>query len=288
MTTTNTLVPDAPTVVIPVTGDLVSLQCQFCVNDEAHAVLIMPQAASFLVSEPITGVNCLTAQVVNGQRIVVCHGKQVSFTLNVCINGTDCAQLPVTLQDCGLIPQTGAGAGQPTSTSVPLILPPTKTSVPPTLPAPTQVPSQIPTQTIAAPPPSAATTAPHAEPTRASRIPVPQSANGIQDPAAFVSWYFGAIWQNRNYQDLWNNYLTPSFKTVVSPGGYSEYVAWWDSVQRVDLNSIDTIQNDGTHAVVRVNVTFTMKDGRLIRNQEYDYDLLYDTARKTWMFDVHS
>ena len=285
---TETLSTDTAVASIPNTGmKLVSQQCQFCVNDEAHAVLIMPQAASFLVSQPVTGVNCLTAQVVNGQRIVVCHGKQAAFTLNVCMNGSDCTQLPVTLQNCALIPQTGAGTLAPTSTTAPVILP-TNTAIPPTLTAPTQVPSQIPTQTNVVPPPAATTGATHAEPTRSSRMPVPTSGNRIQDPAAFITWYFGAVWQNRNYQVLWNNYLTPSFKTVVSPGGYSEYIAWWGSVQSVDVNSVNVIQNDGTHAVVRVNITFNMKDGRVISNQEYDYDLLYDAARQTWMFDVHS
>jgi hypothetical protein len=285
---TETLIGDTPTAGIPITGmNLVSLQCQFCVNDDTHAVLIMPQAASFLVSQPVTGVNCLTAQVVNGQRIVVCHGKQASFTLNVCINGSDCITLPVALQKCPLVPQTGGSTIAPTATVTAVIQQPTDTTIPPTVVAPTQVPTQVPTQTTAAPPPSVVPTAPHAEPTRSSRIPVPPAGNGIQDPAAFIRWYFAAVTENRNYQDLWNNYLTPSFKTVVSPGGFSEYVTWWDSVQRVDVNSVNVIQNDGTHAVVRVNVTFTMKDGRLISNQEYDYDLLYDAARQVWMFDVN-
>ncbi len=115
-----------------------------------------------------------------------------------------------------------------------------------------------------------------------------QSGIGIQDPEQFVRWYFGAVWQIRDYENLWNNYLTPSFKTVVSPGGYAEYVTWWNSVQRVDINSINVIQNDGTHAVIQVNVTFAMKDGRIIGNQEYDYDLLYDANKQTWMFDIHS
>ena len=36
--------------IIPVTGSQeVLLQCQFCVNDEPHAVLILPESAAFLV-----------------------------------------------------------------------------------------------------------------------------------------------------------------------------------------------------------------------------------------------
>ena len=57
---------------------------------------------------------------------------------------------------------------------------------------------------------------------------------------------------------------------------------------RVDIHSVDVVQNDGTHAWVRVNVTFTMQDGRVVANQQYDYDLLFDAARQTWMFDYRT
>ena len=43
---TDTSIADTPTASIPVTGlEEVSLQCEFCVNDEPHAVLVMPENA---------------------------------------------------------------------------------------------------------------------------------------------------------------------------------------------------------------------------------------------------
>ena len=82
------------TAIIPVTGmEEVSLQCQFCVNGQPHAVLILPEQSSFLVSDPVIGVNCVTAQVVNERRILFCRGaQQTTFTFNVCAEDSNCYQ----------------------------------------------------------------------------------------------------------------------------------------------------------------------------------------------------
>lgn len=107
----------------------------------------------------------------------------------------------------------------------------------------------------------------------------------IQDPAEFARWYFARVWNERDYQNLWDNYLTISYKANVGSGLFEDYVWWWNSVGRVDVNSVDVLQNNGTDAWVRVNLTFHMQDGRVIENQVYDYDFLYDPSRQTWMFD---
>ena len=69
-------------------------------------------------------------------------------------------------------------------------------------------------------------------------------------------------------------------------GLFEDYAGWWDSVERLDVNSIDVLQNNGRDAWVRVHLTFHMKDGRVVQNQVYDYDLLNDPGRGTWMFDA--
>jgi len=100
---------------IPITGEnVVSLQCQFCVADQTHAMLLFPAFASFDVdsSSPVT---CLTADVVDGQRIVICRGDQsVTFNLKICANPDDCLEFPVVMQPCPLL-QTGT----PVATSTP-------------------------------------------------------------------------------------------------------------------------------------------------------------------------
>jgi hypothetical protein len=59
-------------------------------------------------------------------------------------------------------------------------------------------------------------------------------------------------------------------------------------VERVEVQSVSVLQNDGVHAAIRVYAAFTMSDGRVVPSQAYDYDLLYDTARGTWMFDYRN
>ena len=143
------------TPIIPITGEnVVAMQCQFCVNDETHAVLVFPDFAYFDVVST-TPVSCFTADVVNGQRILICRGTQrTSFLLNICSDPTNCLQFPVALQACPLLPDgtelatstpftpvfltpintlrppdDDPGSPQPTNTSVPS-LPPTQTSIP--------------------------------------------------------------------------------------------------------------------------------------------------------------
>jgi hypothetical protein len=95
---------------VPVTGgDVVYMQCQFCAAGETHAVLILPDDASFDVDAP-SPVTCLTADVVNSRRIVICRGPQsTSFNINVCSDPTNCLLFPVALQPCNLL-QSGPTA----------------------------------------------------------------------------------------------------------------------------------------------------------------------------------
>ena len=92
------------TPLIPITGENeVLMQCQFCVNDETYAVLVLPESAYFDVVSS-TPVRCITANVVNGRRILMCRGAQsISFSLNICSSSTNCLQFPVTLQPCALL-----------------------------------------------------------------------------------------------------------------------------------------------------------------------------------------
>jgi hypothetical protein len=125
-----------------------------------------------------------------------------------------------------------------------------------------------------------------ATPTFIQIFPQSSTPTGIQGPAEFARWYFTRVWNERDYQNLWDNYLTPSYKTNVGSGLFEDYVGWWDSVQQVDVNGADVLENNGRDAWVRVNLTFHMRDGRVVVNQVYDYDFLFDPSRGTWMFDA--
>lgn len=105
------------------------------------------------------------------------------------------------------------------------------------------------------------------------------------DPAEFVFWYFSAIWQEKDYKFLWENFLTASFQNSPGAEGYSGYTKWWNTVERVDIDSIETLQNDGSNAGVKIQVTFYLLDGRILSDRIYDYTLAFNQNRKTWMFD---
>ena len=127
---TATSIPGTP--LIPVTGEnFVSLQCEFCVDAETHAVLILPDIAYFDVGSA-SSVSCLTADVTAGKRILICHGPQsTSFNLNVCSDPSNCLQFPVYLQPCPLL-QAGATSLATNTPFAPLFLTPVSTSKEPT------------------------------------------------------------------------------------------------------------------------------------------------------------
>lgn len=104
-------------------------------------------------------------------------------------------------------------------------------------------------------------------------------------PEEFVFWYFNAVWQQRNYKDLWNNFLTPSFQNHSSNGNFNEYAKWWKTVKRIDINGVEIVQKKESSAWTKINVNFYLNDGRVLNSREYDYSLLFDTDKRIWMFD---
>ena len=143
---------------IPITGEnVVTQQCQFCVDNETHAVLIFSDFAYFDVSTE-TSVSCLTAAVTGGKRILVCHGPpSTTFNLNVCSDPLNCLEFPVALQPCPLLE---AGT-TPVATGTPYYLVPVNTLKAPgkartpaatTVPSSTSTPGEVPATSTPVPP----------------------------------------------------------------------------------------------------------------------------------------
>lgn len=105
------------------------------------------------------------------------------------------------------------------------------------------------------------------------------------NPEEFIFWYFNAVWQQRNYKDLWNNFLTVGFQNHSSAGNFNEYVQWWETVSRIDINAIEILQKKESSAWARINVNFYLTDGRVLNGRKYDYSLAFDTTKRIWMFD---
>ena len=174
------------TPIIPITGEnVVEMQCQFCVNDSTHAVFVFPDFAVFDVesSSPVT---CMTAEVINGKRVLVCYGTQsTTFNLKICSDSSNCLLYPVALQACPLEGTLGTPitTGTPMTpiflTAINTLRPPESTSVPATAellqtptgtgiatipPALTMPPPTVPIATTEPPPQPRATESPTTEP----------------------------------------------------------------------------------------------------------------------------
>lgn len=115
---------------------------------------------------------------------------------------------------------------------------------------------------------------------------IAQPANFSQsNPEEFVFWYFNAVWRERDYRYLWDNFLTSSFQNHSSSGDFNEYVKWWDSVLRIDFNTIDILQNNGATAEIKINITLYLADKRILDNRKYEYAIVFDSNKNIWMFD---
>ena len=98
---------------IPVTGvDVILVECQFCVDTWAHALLVLPDTATFEVVSPPPSTTtsttaqadeprCSTVEVNNGKQVVLCSGPEMTpLTLNICTDPNTCTDFPVDLLSC--------------------------------------------------------------------------------------------------------------------------------------------------------------------------------------------
>jgi hypothetical protein len=108
---TATLTIPTATAGVPVTGaDVTLLEGQFCIQNMAHALLVLPDTATYEVltqaatlSTPGPDMGCKTVDTFNGRQIVLCRSQEnTSLNLNICIDGNNCQQLLINLQSCPL------------------------------------------------------------------------------------------------------------------------------------------------------------------------------------------
>lgn len=115
---------------VPVTGvDVILIECQFCVDTWAHALLVLPDTATFEVVSPAPTITtsttantdeprCSTVEVNNGKQVVLCSGPEMTpLLLNICTDINTCTDFPVDLLSCPDLPATGDALPNGTETS---------------------------------------------------------------------------------------------------------------------------------------------------------------------------
>lgn len=115
------------TPVVPVTGqdDIMLVECQFCVDTRAHALVVLPDTATFQITSPAVSANttadvqptCTTVEVNNGRQVVLCSGPEMTpLVINICTDAANCTDFPVDLLAC---PLTQGGSVGPANTQAP-------------------------------------------------------------------------------------------------------------------------------------------------------------------------
>ena len=115
------------TPVVPVTGqdDIMLVECQFCVDTRAHALVVLPDTATFQITSPVVSANtttdvqptCTTVEVNNGRQVVLCSGPEMTpLVVNICTDAANCTDFPVDLLAC---PLTQGGSVGPANTQAP-------------------------------------------------------------------------------------------------------------------------------------------------------------------------
>lgn len=107
-------------------------------------------------------------------------------------------------------------------------------------------------------------------------------------PDQAVRTYYDLVSQQR-YDVSWN-LLTDSFKqrfNCCAPNyNYSGYTEWWDSVDRVEFGTVNTVSQDGDRAVVYAEIYYLMNNGQRSGMSANPYiELRYDASTGSWRIE---
>lgn len=135
--------------------------------------------------------------------------------------------------------------------------------------------------------PAFPTRTPIAAPTTFTLATVTQNTGARIAPDQAVREYFNLVSQQR-YDVTWN-LLTDGFKqkfNCCAPGyDYTGYTGWWNSVDRVEFGTVNTVSQSGDRAVVYAELYFVMNDGQRSGVDSNPYiELSFDPFLNVWRF----
>ena len=102
-------------------------------------------------------------------------------------------------------------------------------------------------------------------------------------PDRAMAIHYQAI-NNGNLDEAWSD-LTTQFKGSNLVQGKREFDAWWNIVRSINIGSITVVSNSGDRAVVKVNLVYTLKQGRVFRDSKDKLKLVWDESSKKWSID---
>jgi len=108
------------------------------------------------------------------------------------------------------------------------------------------------------------------------------SQHSTLEPDQFIRGYYEAI-NNRQYDQTWS-LLSDNFKQVRNPTGKQDYIDYWNTIARVEIENIDVQNQTANTAVVAAAVHYTKRAGGTDR-RTYTFTLVFDPQRAGWLID---
>jgi len=101
-------------------------------------------------------------------------------------------------------------------------------------------------------------------------------------PDGFIRQYFQLIGQ-RDYSQTWA-LLSDHYRQVHNPTGYQPYVDFWDTIQTVNILTIQPVSQNQQSASLRVQLAFQFTNGTH-STQTITFNLVSEAASGSWLID---
>lgn len=108
------------------------------------------------------------------------------------------------------------------------------------------------------------------------------NSDRLSPEQAMINHY--QVINNGNLNEAWSD-LTTQFQGTDLVKGKREFDEWWNSVRSTSVGQITVISSSEDRAVVKVNLVYTLKQGRVFRDPRDKLKLVWDGNAKKWLIN---
>ncbi|BFM39424.1 serine/threonine-protein kinase [Synechocystis sp. LKSZ1] len=103
------------------------------------------------------------------------------------------------------------------------------------------------------------------------------------NPEDFIDNHYSDL-NNGDYSTTWAR-LSSNFSQSLT---YDQYIDWWNKVSEVRLGNIIPISQNSERAKLKLNLSYVMNDGRVVKDEKPYVYLVWNDGEQTWLIDKKS
>lgn len=113
-------------------------------------------------------------------------------------------------------------------------------------------------------------------------LQITETPSNYADPKEFIQNYF-ALLNQRMYEEAWSK-LSDQFKASNDSSGYDDYVAFWGTVDEIEIIKMEITSQSNTQVLVYVEINYRYTAGYTTTGHT-TYKLVKDSSNSSWLFD---